>query len=74
MRQDKKSARKRCYFSVNRIERVNYKDAALLRRFLTEHGKILPARITGLCPRFQRQLTVAVKRARQAGLLPYTFS
>jgi small subunit ribosomal protein S18 len=51
---------------------VDYKDTSRLRRFLTERGKILPRRITGNCARHQRQLTRAIKRARQMALLPYT--
>jgi small subunit ribosomal protein S18 len=66
--------RKRCYFSSNRIHYIDYKDATLLRRFLTDSGKILPRRITGLTSKKQSALKNAVKRARQAGLLPYTIT
>ncbi|NLM36944.1 MAG: 30S ribosomal protein S18 [Firmicutes bacterium] len=61
-----------CNFCVDKIEYVDYKDAARLRKFITERGKILPRRISGNCARHQRQLTVAIKRARQIALLPYT--
>ncbi|NLW59400.1 MAG: 30S ribosomal protein S18 [Firmicutes bacterium] len=61
-----------CNFCVEKIEHVDYKDAARLRKFITERGKILPRRISGNCARHQRQLTVAIKRARQLALLPYT--
>lgn len=62
---------KECYFSKNKITYVDYKDALTLKRFLTESGKLLPGRITGVSGRYQRQLAKAVKRARHAGLLPY---
>lgn len=51
---------------------TDYKDAAKLRRFMTERGKILPRRITGTCARHQRKLTLAIKRARVLALLPFT--
>lgn len=50
---------------------IDYKDVELLRKFITERGKILPRRITGLTAKQQRDLTTAVKRARQVALLPY---
>jgi small subunit ribosomal protein S18 len=65
--------KKRCYFLANKIDFVDYKDANLLKRFLTDRGKILPRRITGVSAYYQRKLTVAVKRARAAGILAYTF-
>lgn len=64
--------RKYCRFSAEKIEWVDYKDVDLLRDFITETGKIMPARITGTKSRFQRQLSVAIKRARFLALLPYT--
>jgi len=54
------------------IDKIDYKDVARLRKYITERGKILPRRITGNCARHQRQLTRAIKRARQIALLPYT--
>ena len=63
--------RKVCSFCVDKIEHIDYKDAPRLRRYLSERGKILPRRITGTCAKHQRQLTVAIKRARQIALLPY---
>ena len=54
-----------------RIRVVDYKDDKLLTRFLTERGKILPSRLSGTCARHQRQLSTAIKRARQLALLPY---
>lgn len=61
--------KKTCYFSANRIEYIDYKDVHLLKRFLTDRGKILPRRITGVSARYQRQLSTAVKRARSMGLI-----
>ncbi|GGI95142.1 30S ribosomal protein S18 [Alicyclobacillus cellulosilyticus] len=64
--------RKVCQFCVDKIEYADYKDVNRLSRYLTERGKILPRRISGNCARHQRQVTVAIKRARQVALLPYT--
>ena len=63
--------RKVCAFCVDKVEHSDYKDAAKLRRYLSERGKILPCRMTGTCAMHQRQLTVAIKRARQIALLPF---
>ena len=63
--------RKVCQFCVDKNTYVDYKDTAKLRRFLSERGKILPRRATGTCAMHQRQLTEAIKRARQVALLPY---
>ena len=63
--------RKVCAFCVDKIEQIDYKDAAKLRRFTSERAKILPRRTTGTCAMHQRQLTEAIKRARQIALLPY---
>ncbi|NLY88515.1 MAG: 30S ribosomal protein S18 [Firmicutes bacterium] len=67
-----KKRRKICAFCVDKVEKVDYKDVARLRKFITERGKILPRRISGSCARHQRQLTVAIKRARHLALLPFT--
>jgi len=64
--------RKVCSFCVDKVEHIDYKDAAKLRRFTTERGKILPRRISGNCAKHQRQVTVAIKRARNIALLPFT--
>ncbi|MDO8959705.1 MAG: 30S ribosomal protein S18 [Rhodocyclaceae bacterium] len=64
--------RKFCRFSAEKIEQVDYKDVDLLRDFISENGKIMPARITGTKTRFQRQLSTAIKRARFLALMPYT--
>jgi len=70
-RRERRRRRKVCTFCVDKIRVVDYKDAGRLRRFLTERGKILPRRISGNCANHQRQLTRAIKRARQLALLPY---
>ena len=64
--------RRYCRFSAEGIEEVDYKDVSLLKDFITENGKLIPARITGTKSRYQRQLTTAVKRARFLALLPFT--
>jgi small subunit ribosomal protein S18 len=64
--------RKFCRFTVEHIEWVDYKDVDLLRDFINENGKIIPARITGTKARYQRQLSTAIKRARYLALLHYT--
>ncbi|MBQ5419116.1 MAG: 30S ribosomal protein S18, partial [Selenomonas sp.] len=61
-----------CSFCVDKVEHIDYKDVAKLRRFITERGKILPRRISGNCAKHQRQVTVAIKRARNIALLPFT--
>ncbi|MDR7074069.1 30S ribosomal protein S18 [Fictibacillus barbaricus] len=63
--------RKVCFFTVNKITYIDYKDTDLLKRFVSERGKILPRRVTGTSAKYQRQLTRAVKRARFMALLPY---
>ena len=63
--------RKVCQFCVDKATYIDYKDTAKLRRFLSERSKILPRRTTGTCAMHQRQLTEAIKRARQVALLPY---
>ncbi|MGL5271715.1 MAG: 30S ribosomal protein S18 [Selenomonadaceae bacterium] len=64
--------KKVCSFCVDKVEAIDYKDVAKLRRFVTERGKILPRRISGNCAKHQRQVTVAIKRARNIALLPFT--
>ncbi len=67
------SARKRksCPFKSDPDVKIDYKDVALLKRFLSPRGKILPSRITGVSARYQRELAVAIKRARALALIPY---
>ncbi len=66
-----KPRKKVCMFCAKGIEEIDYKDVAKLTRFISEKGKILPRRVTGLCAKHQRQLSVAVKRAREMALIPY---
>ena len=63
--------RKVCQFCADKCQSIDYKDTAKLRRFMSERSKILPRRTTGTCAMHQRQLTAAIKRARQIALLPY---
>ena len=67
----RKGRKKVCTFCVEKSEFIDYKDTAKLRRFISERAKILPRRVTGTCAAHQRELTVAIKRARQLALLPY---
>lgn len=64
--------RKQCYFTANGITEIDYKDVDLLKKFITETGKIVPSRITGTSAKYQRQLAKAIKLARVLALLPYT--
>lgn len=70
--QDKKK-HKNCSFCVDKIDSVDYKDAAKIKRYLTEAGKIIPRRITGTCAKHQRMIAAAVKRAREASVVSYVF-
>ena len=63
--------RKVCAFCADKTDFIDYKDAAKLRKFISERGKILPRRISGTCAKHQRELTSAIKRARVIALLPY---
>ena len=79
MQQNRKSDRdvhsrcrkKVCYFTQNHIEHIDFKDVDLLKKFITERGKILPRRITGTSPKYKRKLAIAIKRARHMALLPF---
>lgn len=68
----RRSKRKVCAFCSDKAEFIDYKDIAKLRKYVTERGKILPRRISGTCAKHQRELTSAVKRARNIALLPFT--
>ena len=67
----RKPRRKVCSFCVDKVEDIDYKDVAKLKKYVSERGKILPRRITGNCAKHQRALTVAIKRARHISLMPY---
>lgn len=68
----RKPKKKVCSFCVDKVEAIDYKEVPKIRRYTTERGKILPRRISGNCAKHQRQLTVAIKRARNMALLPFT--
>ncbi|NLD26048.1 MAG: 30S ribosomal protein S18 [Acholeplasmataceae bacterium] len=63
--------KKSCYFTDNKVEKIDWTDYELLRRFVSDRGKILPRRITGTKAIYQRELAVAIKRARHMALLPF---
>jgi len=63
--------KKVCIFCADKVEMIDYKDVAKLRKFISERAKILPRRVSGTCAQHQRELTTAIKRARQMALLPY---
>ena len=69
---NRKPRRKVCQFCADKVEFIDYKDVAKLRRFTSERAKILPRRITGTCAKHQRELTIAIKRARHIALIPYS--
>lgn len=67
-----KPRKKVCGFCADKVEKIDYKDINRLKKYVTERGKILPRRINGNCAKHQRELTRAIKRARQIALLPYS--
>ena len=67
----RKSRRKVCGFCVDRVEHIEYKDTARRRKYVSERGKIMPRRMSGVCAKHQRELAIAIKRARIVALLPY---
>ena len=64
--------KKYCYFCANKDVKIDYKNPDLLKKFITDRGKIIPSRITGTCAYHQRQLARAIKKARIMALLPFT--
>jgi small subunit ribosomal protein S18 len=66
------SRRKFCYFKENNIIQIDYKDVKLLRRFITDQGKIMPRRVTGTSAKMHRKLVRAIKQARNIALMPYS--
>jgi small subunit ribosomal protein S18 len=72
LKREKRKKKRQCNFCADKVEHINYKEIPKLRRYITERGKILPRRITGNCAQHQRQITIAIKRARTMALLPYT--
>lgn len=72
MRKGGRQKRKKiCFFTANGITHIDYKDTELLKKFISERGKILPRRVTGTRAKFQRKLTIAIKRSRMVALLPF---
>lgn len=67
----RKPRRKVCGFCVDKVEHIDYKDVARLRKYITESGKIMPRRMSGVCAKHQRTLAAAIKTARKMALLPY---
>lgn len=67
----RRSRRKTCNFCANKVESIDFMDSVRLSKYISERGKILPKRMTGTCAKHQRELTTAIKRARQIALLPY---
>lgn len=72
MTEYRRQRRKYCAFCKDKVEYIDYKDAQLLRKFMTDRGKIKPRRVTGTCAQHQHQLSTAIKRAREMALLPYS--
>ena len=70
-RRIKKAKRKPCQFCIDKVKYIDYKDTSRLRRFLTERGKIMPRRMCGNCAKHQREVTLAIKRARHIALIPF---
>lgn len=70
-RRGRKGRKKVCSFCVDKVHTIDYKDIPRLRKYLSERAKIIPRRVTGTCAHHQRQLTVAIKRARHVALLPF---
>ncbi|MBC8587363.1 30S ribosomal protein S18 [Paratissierella segnis] len=67
-----KTRKRVCAFCADKSNHIDYKDVSKLKKYITERGKILPRRISGNCSKHQRELTTAIKRARQVALLPYS--
>ena len=72
-KQDDKKKRKNCSLCADKVESLDYKDGAKLRRYLTDAGKIIPRRITGSCAKHQRMIAKAIKQAREASILSYVY-
>ena len=68
----RRGRKKVCSFCVDRIDHIDYKDVQLLRKYMTDRGKIKPRRVTGACTQHQHDIANAIKRAREMALLPYT--
>lgn len=71
-RPNRKGRKKVCSFCVDKVESIDYKDINKLNKYTSDRAKILPRRVTGTCAKHQRELTIAIKRARHVALMPYT--
>ena len=71
-RPDRRPRRLVCYFCTEKVDYIDYKDTAMLRRFLSDRAKIRACRVTGTCGQHQRELAIAIKNGRELALLPYT--
>jgi small subunit ribosomal protein S18 len=69
---ERRRRRKVCRFCESRVKRIDYRDDKILGRYVTDRGKIVPGRVSGVCPKHQRWLATAIKRGRVMGLLPFT--
>lgn len=67
-----RSRKKVCQFCADKNKKIDYKDTQTLKKYVSDRGKILPRRISGNCSKHQREMTTAIKRARQIALLPYS--
>lgn len=72
MRGQRRMKKKLCSFCLDKVEHIDYKEIGRLKKHTSERGKILPRRISGTCAKHQRQLAVAIKRARHLAMMPYT--
>jgi len=70
-RPQRRGRKKVCSFCVDRVDHIDYKDVIKLRKYISERSKIIPRRVTGTCAEHQRELTIAIKRARHLALLPF---
>ncbi|MFA5413217.1 MAG: 30S ribosomal protein S18 [Patescibacteria group bacterium] len=66
------TGKKTCYFCADNVREIDFKDETVLRKFISSYGKIVPRRRSGVCSKHQRKLALAIKRARIAGILPFT--
>ncbi|XMB86708.1 30S ribosomal protein S18 [Mycoplasmatota bacterium WC44] len=67
----RKRRKRECFFTKNNVKNIDYKDYELLKKFISDRGKILPRRVTGTNARYQRKLAIAIKRARHMALIPF---
>jgi small subunit ribosomal protein S18 len=67
----RRGRKKVCYFTANHIEHIDYKDVDLLKKYITDRGKILPRRVTGACAKHQRYIATQIKYARHMALIPF---